>query len=104
MKMIYIQKLEKNSGELEFSILGNKTGTKMPTMREVKDNNPWLLLYLWSKYPKCNQICFLDCYALRSQPEMKQILKELMEGLKLHEMTPDDLKEGEIKFFPFKIN
>ena len=100
--MVYVHRLKKDNGELEFNILADKKGNPI-TIDVAKKSSPWLLLYLWLKYPKLNQISFLDCYVLRSDPNAKQLINELQMALNATGRTVDSLKKGDIKFVSSKV-
>ena len=98
--MVYVHRIKKDNGEIEFNILADKKGNPIK-IDEVKKDSPWLLMYLWLKYPTSNQICFLDCYLLRNDAE--QILKEHQMALNATGRTVDSLKKGDIKFVSSKV-
>ena len=98
--MVYVHRLKKANGEIEFDILGDKEGNPI-AIDVVKKSSPWLLIYLWLKYPVSNRISFLDCYLLRSSVE--QILSEHQMALNATGRTVDSLKKDDIKFVSSKV-
>ena len=98
--MVYIHRLKKDNGEIEFNILADKKGNPIK-IDEVKKDSPWLLFYLWFKYPTSNQITFLDGYLLRN--DVEQLLSENQMALNATGITVDSLKEDDIKFVSSKV-
>ena len=71
------------------------------TSATIKKSHPWLPSYLFMKYPKLQEIAFIDCRLGKTFGLIKT-LKELSFTLNAMNKTVDDLKQCDYKIIEVK--